>query len=275
MGSEIHVWSQALCKSMQDGKTLVQANQLWQYNDPALCNATGMSEHAQPLSCYFNIRSECSPHPNDQAADSRNGFDQCPKYIQDLPTRTAFRSAAMEYLFSNLNPALVDEARKAIIDVFGKKGIPKDLITVHIRWGDKKIEMELVSPAEYYEAINSFVEKHAITKPRIFVSTEHPRAISKLQSEISSHGKSWELHHYAPLVASHTMVRADRGPSGKNTLIALLLAMEAKYYVLTTGSNWSRVMNELRTNVVDVACGNCTHMVDLRQAHTKYQDWRI
>ena len=275
MGSELHVWSQALCNSMQEGKTLMQVNQSWQWNDPAMCNATGHDEHTQPLSCYFNIHSHCPPHPDDRVVDFGNGFDRCPQFIQDLPTRTAFRAAAMEYLFSNLNPALVDEARHAIDEVFGAKGIPEDLITVHIRWGDKKIEMELVSPTEYVEAINTFVEKHNIAKPRIFVSTEHHHAIPKLQEEIASQGKSWEVHHFAPLVASHTVVHANRGPSGRNSLIALLLAMEAKYYVLTTGSNWSRLMNELRTNVVDVACGNCTHMVDLRQAHTKYQDWRV
>ena len=274
MGSELHVWSQALCNSMQVGKTLVQVDQPWQWNDPALCNATESSEHKQPLSCYFNVRSECPPHPEDGAVSFGNRFDNCPKYIQDLPSRTAFRSAAMEYLFSNLNPALVDEARKAIVDVFGETGIPADLFTVHIRWGDKRTEMNLVSPIEYYQAISAFVVAHAIPKPHIYISSEDPNAVSMLQAEITRHNQTWTLHHFAPLIATHTQTQANRGPSGKNSLIALLLAMEAKYYILTTGSNWSRLMNELRMNVVDVACGNCTAMVDLRQAY-KYQDWRV
>ena len=52
---------------------------------------------------------------------------------------------------------------------------------------------------------------------------------------------------------------------GRKALVALLLAMEAQYYVLTTGSNWSRLMDELRQAVVDVRCGGCTEMVDLRR----------
>ena len=168
----------------------------------------------------------------------------------------------------------VDEARKAIGSVFGEQGIPEDLITVHIRWGDKAIEMKLVSEVEYFQAIDSVVTNHSIANPHIFVSTEESQAVIKLQEQLDKHGKTWKLHHYAPLIATNTAEHRHRGPNGKNAIIALLLAMEAKYFVITTGSNWSRVMNELRTNVVDVACGNCTRMVNLRQAHT-YQDWRL
>ena len=34
----------------------------------------------------------------------------------------------------------------------------------------------------------------------------------------------------------------------------LLIAMEAKYYVITTASNWSRVINALRKNVKNYLC---------------------
>jgi hypothetical protein len=44
----------------------------------------------------------------------------------------------------------------------------------------------------------------------------------------------------------------------------LLVALEANYFVLTTASNWSRLMNELRKNVLDPSCGDCTRMIDLR-----------
>lgn len=270
MGSEIHTWSQALCNSMQAGKTLMQVNETWEYNDSSLCNAT----HSQPFSCYFNVHSECPVSSEDKPIDIVNEFDRCPKYIHDLASRKAFRSATTEYLFSNLNPALVDEARKAIVDVFGNEGIPNELITVHVRWGDKAEEMKLVTAAEYFAAIENFAAAFMMADPHIYISTEEPAALEKIQQQLNLHGKTWKLHHYSPLIATSASVGHRNGPNGKNALIALLLAMEAKYYILTTGSNWSRIMNELRTNVVDVACGNCTRMVDLRQAHT-YQDWRV
>lgn len=41
------------------------------------------------------------------------------------------------------------------------------------------------------------------------------------------------------------------GRLGYNSLLALLIALEADMYVLTTASNWSRLINELRLNVVE------------------------
>jgi hypothetical protein len=54
----------------------------------------------------------------------------------------------VEYLFSNVSSRLVSEAEAEIVPIFGG-AIPDDLITVHIRWGDKKGEMQLVTQAEY------------------------------------------------------------------------------------------------------------------------------
>lgn len=262
---------------MQRGRTLVQVDEQWPWNDPVFCSA---DEHKQPFSCYFSLKSECPHSANNQSAAIANDYSKCPKYIHDLKSRTAFRAAAMEYMFSNLNPALIEEARKAIADVFGQQGIPEDLITVHIRWGDKSIEMKLVTEVEYFRAIDAAVSKHNISNPHIFVSTEDAPALEKLQEQLTKHGKTWKLHHYAPLLASHppataAQLHVDRALNGKSSLVALLLAMEAKHYILTTGSNWSRLMNELRMNVIDIKCNGCTTMVDLRQAHWKYQDWRV
>ena len=57
----------------------------------------------------------------------------------------------------------------------------------------------------------------------------------------------------------------SKGKAGLQSLGALLIAMEVNRYILTTGSNWSRLINELRNSVVDSRCGNCTKMVDLRE----------
>jgi hypothetical protein len=81
------------------------------------------------------------------------------------------------------------------------------------------------------------------------------------------------------------------GQLGHRALLALFLALEADFFVLTTGSNWSRLLDELRLNVVNPskrlagggACrigsssrGNssssgsgeelCTYMLDLMQS---------
>jgi tagatose-1,6-bisphosphate aldolase len=59
------------------------------------------------------------------------------------------------------------------------------------------------------------------------------------------------------------MMSQANGKNALESLGALLVAMESYGYVLTTGSNWSRLMNELRKNVVDPRCGKCTKMIDL------------
>jgi hypothetical protein len=61
-------------------------------------------------------------------------------------------------------------------------------------------------------------------------------------------------------------INAERtkGKSGLITLGSLLVAMEANNFVITTKSNWSLLMNELRENVVEPRCKGCTQMVDLR-----------
>ena len=53
------------------------------------------------------------------------------------------------------------------------------------------------------------------------------------------------------------------GIQGKTSIVSLLLALEANYYVLATASSWSRVINELRTNVINSLCGDCTYYVDV------------
>ena len=69
------------------------------------------------------------------------------------------------------------------------------------------------------------------------------------------------------------IAKKSNGAMGKSSLISLLIAMEAKYFVLTTGSNWSRLINELRISKVDPLCGNCTMMYDLRESFL-FHDWR-
>jgi len=264
---------------MQMGHTLMQSTDKWIWNDAALCNGT----HAQPLSCYFNVQLEC---PNSKKVSEKkiawtNDFHRgCPKYIQDMDTRHAFRAAAMEYLFSNLNPRLIEEAEAAIEGVFGPEGIPQNMITLHLRLGDKYKEMTLVTQAEYVDAIHNVTVKYNLTDPHVYVTTESLEGIENFRAEAKKHGKSWKIHHYAPAVYDSKaetppaiMATSSQGGIGKHSLVALLLALEGRYYVMTSGSNWSRLINELRKNVVDVDCNSCTECVDLREGFQTH-NWR-
>jgi hypothetical protein len=75
-----------------------------------------------------------------------------------------------------------------------------------------------------------------------------------------------ELNDYRPARGNRASwtTKNTKGRAGLVALGSLLVALEANDFVLTTASNWSRLMNELRKNVLDPRCGNCTRMVDLR-----------
>lgn len=286
MGSDIHTWSQAICNSMQAGTTLLQLDEQWIWNDLTFC-----PDVKQPLGCYFNIHNHCpSSVSNHKSIISwKHDYSRCPKYIQDDRTRQEFRGAAMEYLFSHVDKRLVQEAEAEIVKVFGPEGIPNDMITVHLRWGDKKLEMKLVSQEEFVSAIDGLAKNYSIAHPKVFLTTESQHALESMQQYVKEHRKTWTLYNYSPSVYETRVVEKDTnmtvhhnpmavarhtgGKIGKASVAALMMALEAKYYVLTSGSNWSRLIDELRRNVVNHVCGNCTVMVDLREAFRDH-NWR-
>eukprot|EP00397_Hematodinium_sp_SG-2012_P041166 GEMP01045275.1.p1 GENE.GEMP01045275.1~~GEMP01045275.1.p1 ORF type:complete len:402 (+),score=105.44 GEMP01045275.1:195-1400(+) len=273
LGSDIHTWSQALCNAMEENVTLAVVGS-WIWRDEELCSAKETTSRAAsaPLACYFEVSTKCASADLSQAEKQNWQPEYCPHWIRGF----AFRAAAVEYLFSNVSPALVRQAEQTYAVVFGDRKSP--LITVHIRWGDKKKEMELVPIEDYVEAVSRLLIRHDITDtPILYISTEDPSAAAAFKS---SSPRTWEMftdhmvtemQHIRPKRGNHAVTSAmvSHGMAGSTSLASLLLAMESQYYVLTTGSNWSRLINELRTNVVDPRCGNCTDMIDLREGEDK------
>lgn len=276
MGSDLHVWSQALCNSMQWGVSLNIANYTWIWNDAEMC---GDSTFNSSLACYFTKPNPCPESQKPVFINWGNKFGNCQKYIQDDRSRALFRAAAMEYLFSRVSPRLYHAAENAAREIFNMStggSIPNDMIAVHIRWGDKAKEMKLVGLEEYINAIKLVIANHSISQPSIYLVTENADAVEMVKKEISSLNSSWKIYSHGHFLTDYERKqlghRVPTGQIGKANLISLLIAMESKYYVLTTGSNWSRILNELRTNVVDQVCNKCTAMVDLQHEGT-HSNW--
>lgn len=183
-------------------------------------------------------------------------------------------------IFSNISKKLINETEhvaKLLFDEFHytPKKIPKDMITVHVRWGDKHKEMDLVQPQEYMAAILELVKNESIAHPHVHLVTESADAVKEIRAAVHNHDASWGFTHYGESQFSQMeqMGKSSNGKFGRISLINLLIALEAKYYIITTGSNWSRLINELRKNIIDQRCNYCTKMVDLRQGKT-YHNWR-
>jgi len=154
------------------------------------------------------------------------------------------------------------------------------LITVHMRWGDKKFEKKLQSVNDYISGVKSILKQRGdeAGEAQIFLSTEDPKAVREFMAESPISWRVYidqfyyEMLPYRPDDDPYNTVpklsRELNGVTGLWSLGSLLVAMEANDFVLTTSSNWSRLMNELRKNVINPREKNVTTMVDL-----KYGEW--
>ena len=199
----------------------------------------------------------------------------CPSIITSREMLPLFRAATTEYMFRNVSDVVIKEAERQVDLVFGPRGVPDNLITVHIRWGDKRMEMKLVPIGDYIKAVHDIVEARGTNQTvSVFLATEDPKAVKAFQEaapkewtiyldqyfhDLLPYRQETDVYNQNPMTAKET-----KGRAGLVALGSLLLSMEANDYVLTTASNWSRLMNELRKNVLDPRCNNCTRMIDLR-----------
>lgn len=305
LGSDLHVWSQAICNGMELGVRIrTQLPWIWLHNES--CKHRNITEsgdneqhldkhHLSSMVCYFpHSELKC---PNDvwlsNDTDQFRGIiqhnltrgrgrikNECPSLVE-MYGISEIRAAAIEFLFTKVSPIIQNESQRQLRIVFGNvHTIPKHLITVHIRWGDKDDEMLLVPVSEYIDAVVKLIETRSIHEVddtvNIFLATEDPRAVEEFTKAAR---KDWIIY----LDASYHELKKYRKDeyngnprlsselNGKPGLIALgslLVAMEANYFVLTTSSNWSRLINELRKNILNPRCDNCTEMIDLR-----YGEW--
>ena len=193
------------------------------------------------------------------------------------------RAASTEYLFQRLSPLVIQEAQRQIGIIFPNGIVPTNLVTVHIRWGDKFWEMDLPPIQEYIDAVNSILSVNPThgnntttavnaTTANIYLATEDPRAYKGFMEAIPNGWNVFsditllEINAFRPPKGNRASwaARNTKGRAGLVALASLLVAMEANMFVLTTKSNWSTIMNHLRTNVINPRCGNCTKMIDLR-----------
>ena len=137
--------------------------------------------------------------------------------------------------------------------------------------------MDLAPVSEYVEAVSRILvdrdgpDSHNHTA-NIYLATEDPKAAAEFLAAVPPGWTVYtdrtvaELGAFRPAKGNRASwtARNTQGRAGLVALASLLVALEADAFVLTTASNWSRLMNQLRRNVLDPRCGNCTRMIDLR-----------
>jgi hypothetical protein len=313
-GSHLALWGQALCNAREARyrmrshcpmtiTTTTGEGRDWIWLDQEHCD-TSMAQIQSPMRCYFpnaeyrcdgggntnttntntntntdNNKGEEDPISNYNATDPRNIQKWCKLVKESDEMRAEYRAASTEYLFQRVGDIVIQEAKRQLGIVFQEYGgvAPSDLITVHIRWGDKFWEMNLPSIQEYIDAVRSLLSRHtddddSDSDVNIYLATEDPKAY---QEFLRAKPENWKVHADITLqeINAFRPVKGNRaswatkntkGRAGLVALGSLLVAMEANRFVLTTKSNWSTLMNHLRMNILDPDCGNCTRHVDLR-----------
>jgi hypothetical protein len=275
LGSHVVLWSQAMCNAIEEGYRMRSNQPDWLWLDPEHCDINQAKK--SPLLCYFpKSEYKCGDAkevPVGNVTDPRDMVKVCKLCRNNKVSRKKWRAASTEYLFERVSPVIMQEAQRQIGLLFGAQGIPDDLITVHIRWGDKFREMDLATIDEYMDAIKQLLPSDSHDKANIYLATEDPKALDEF---LKAKPSGWnvyydvtikELKAFRPKEGDYSASATFNNNKGRMGLVALgslLVALEANMFVLTTKSNWSSIMNHLRTNIVDPRCGNCTKMIDLR-----------
>ena len=85
----------------------------------------------------------------------------------------------------------------------------------------------------------------------VFLTTEDAKAVAAFRKAAP---ENWNVIVYEEAVSSDKVLYGRHGmadqarnhrESGYHSLVALVLAMQADAFVITSGSNWSRLMEEL------------------------------
>lgn len=291
-----------MCKAIEMNSARLRTVGSWIWNPIKHCPIVDEDNNTittSPMLCYFPKSEKVCPNDEDSdiiervtITDDNGNIDvnSCPKVTRKYGGTSAIRAATTEVLFTRLADFVVEEAQRQLQLHFGNNNltnnkVPDNLITVHIRWGDKKAEMYLLPIKHYINAVNRIVYRNIRRRNshnwfdfdeevHIYLSSEDPEAVRQFVDNAPSHWNIYFDQYYVEMLRYRDAVGSANGGNsmiakllgGRSGVIALgslLVAMEAKYYVLTTGSNWSRLMNEIRKNIINPRCNHCTKMIDL------------
>lgn len=187
MGSDLHVWGQALCNAMEQ-RVRIRTLRPWAWLDETMCDLKQANRSA--MLCYFP-KSELLCKGDEDMVETEGLINitfrrrvsfHCESIIKFPQMIPELRAAGIELLFSSVSKLVINEAERQLSRVF-PKGVPPDLITVQIRWGDKKKEMKLLPIDAYIEGVKKILEMKGSStdKANVFLSTEDPMAVESFQ----------------------------------------------------------------------------------------------
>ena len=150
--------------------------------------------------------------------------------------------------------------------------LPPKTFSCHVRHSDKGKEMQLLDFKVYAAAVRKEAAIRGLPAFHIFVSTEDPVVVEDALKEFGARALVVPYSRSnPPSLSAHMAGGANETLHG---LLNLWVSLEATYFVGQLGSNWNRLIDELRrvwpgsrhagccTRFIEVGCGRPTCDVD-------------
>jgi len=144
------------------------------------------------------------------------------------------------------------------VSVFPPFPLPRGSISIHIRHGDKGKEVSLIDTGIFIAAAQGLEEENVLGLERFaFISTEDPEVIEFVSGSNGNREKidivpwtyAWfdlPRHNSNGEVQLQMFSNIPRAVLTLSWFLQLLIALEADAWVGTRGSNWNRLLDELR-----------------------------
>eukprot|EP00455_Lapot_gusevi_P013804 TRINITY_DN16809_c0_g1_i5.p1 TRINITY_DN16809_c0_g1~~TRINITY_DN16809_c0_g1_i5.p1 ORF type:complete len:386 (-),score=52.82 TRINITY_DN16809_c0_g1_i5:22-1179(-) len=260
IGSDIHGLSYGLAVAIMMGRILLidDVNTPWMYAQnvapPSLhyyfvpiSNCT--LQHAQPIQYYANHTSAATFRSIYSVRHRESGGMKAQYPLSSIPPRwrhlglSWWRAQSTRYLLRKIQPPLA-EALCRVKQEIAPYGFPRPLISVHVRHGDKWIEMDLLPFSQYMAAAEAIRKQNPLVRT-IFLSTENQHVIEQARTY-----KNWTFlyTHNLRLNVSPMESASVLGweTEAMISFVNLYLALEGDYFIGTRKSNWCRLIDELR-----------------------------
>ncbi|CAI5984002.1 unnamed protein product [Closterium sp. NIES-64] len=230
---------------------------------PYLCHVTNIARHAAfgPLTARQVVAGEAAKRAAERmmAAANRTQYERLMGGIawQSLPfsggiwdvsnTQAAAAGGGSSGASSGGAATLAFAGSAWSSLVYAPPYVPRPLLSMHVRAGDKGSEMELF-PMAAYMVLAARVRMKDPSLHHVWLSTEMQAVVDE-----AARFPGWTFHHTRnPRVGggSTAMVHFESALghelAGAVSLANLAVAAMADYYVGALGSNWNRLINELR-----------------------------
>eukprot|EP00756_Hemistasia_phaeocysticola_P053853 Hpha_TRINITY_DN29800_c0_g1::TRINITY_DN29800_c0_g1_i1::g.2875::m.2875/K00717/FUT8; glycoprotein 6-alpha-L-fucosyltransferase len=153
---------------------------------------------------------------------------------------------SVRYLLRRMHPWLKERYDAWVRRTF-PGGPPNKIIGIHVRHGDKHLEMKLLPLSMYMRAAEKMRDKEPDLRD-IFISTEDPNVLLEAR-EYTPRWRFFWTEHERSNEGSPKDYAALIGPSAlaELSIVNLLIQSEVcTHWVGTDKSNWNRLINEMR-----------------------------